>query len=41
MEEININLDSVPHNNVNVDLNSMGSSTGEINFMSDCKKFVG
>ena len=23
MEEININLDSVPHNNVNVDLNSM------------------
>ena len=35
MEEININLDSVPHNNVNVDLNSMGSSTGEINVMSD------
>ena len=35
MEEININLDSVPHNNVNVDLNSMGSSTGDINVMSD------
>ena len=35
MEEININLDSVPHNNVNVDLNSMGNSTGEINVMSD------
>ena len=35
MEEININLDSVPHNNVNVDLNSIGNSTGEINVMSD------
>ena len=35
MEEININLHSVPHNNVSVDLNSMGSSTGEINVMSD------
>ena len=35
MEEININLDSVPHNNVSVDLNSMGSSTGDINVMSD------
>ncbi len=35
MEEININLDSVPHNNVSVDLNSMGSSTGNINVMSD------
>ena len=35
MEEININLDSVPHNNVSVDLNSMGNSTGDINVMSD------
>ena len=35
MEEININLDSVPHNNVSVDLNTMGNSTGDINVMSD------
>ena len=35
MEEININLDSVPHNNVSVDLNSVGNSTGDINVMSD------
>jgi hypothetical protein len=35
MEEININLDSVPHNNVSVDLNSVGNSTGNINVMSD------
>ena len=36
MEEININLDSVPHPApVSVDLNSVGKFNGDINVMSD------